>query len=143
MPDAHEPSPPRRRGDRRRKLGALGEQLAVEHLRRLDFVIVERNARTRYGEIDLIAVDGEGTLVFAEVKTRLARKGRRGVCPEEQPLAWLKASQQRRLRRLAHAWLYETTAPRPRSHTIRFDAIGVVVDSRSRLLRLDHIEGAW
>lgn len=144
MADVDESGPPaRRRNDRRRRLGALGEQLAVEHLRRLGFVIVERNARTRHGEIDVIAVGVAGTLVFAEVKTRRARIDRRGLCPDEQPLAWLKTSQQRRLRRLAHAWLYETTAPRPRSHTVRFDAIGVVVDGHDRLLRLDHIEGAW
>jgi len=137
--------PRRRRGDEhRRKLGTLGEQLAAEHLRRLGFVIVERNVRTRYGEIDLIAVDDRGTLVFAEVKTLRARGGRRGLCPEEQqPLAWLKVSQQNRLRRLAHAWLYETAARRPHASVIRFDAIGVIVDGHDRLLRLDHIEGAW
>jgi len=137
-----DPSPPRR-GDPRRRLGALGEQLAAEHLRRLGFVIVERNVRTRHGEIDLIAVDEQGTLVFVEVKTLRARNRRRGVCPDEQPLAWLKFSQRNRLRRLAHAWLYETAARRPRARTIRFDAIGVIVDGQDRLLRLDHIEGAW
>jgi putative endonuclease len=136
-------APRRRRGDNRRKLAALGEQLAVEHLRRLDFVIVERNVRTRFGEIDLIAVDGKGALVFVEVKTRRASGSRRGLCPEEQPLAWLKLSQRMRLRRLAHAWLYETAARRPRASTIRFDAVGVIVDGQDRLLRLDHIEGAW
>jgi putative endonuclease len=137
------PVPPRRRGDPRRRLGVLGEQIAADHLRRLDFVIVERNVRTRYGEIDLIAVDGKGTLVFAEVKTRRASNPRRGLCPEQQPLAWLKHSQRSRLRRLARAWLYETAARRPHARTIRFDAIGVIVDGRDRLLRLDHIEGAW
>jgi putative endonuclease len=135
--------PPPRRGDSRRRLGALGEQLAVEHLRRLGFVVVERNVRTRHGEIDVIAVDGEDTLIFVEVKTLRARNRRRGLCPQEQPLAWLKFSQRHRLRRLAHAWLYESAARRPRTRTIRFDAIGVVVDGRDRLLRLDHVEGAW
>lgn len=137
------PAPRRRHGDHRRRLAALGEQLAVEHLRRLDFVIVERNVRTRHGEIDLIALDGKGALIFVEVKTRRASGGRRGLCPEEQPLSWLKLSQRKRLRRLAHAWLYETAARRPRTHTIGFDAIGVIVDGQDRLLRLDHIEAAW
>jgi putative endonuclease len=135
--------PRRRRGNGNRALGGLGEELAVEHMRRLGFTVVARNVRTRHGEIDLIAVDGHGTLVFAEVKTRRASNRRRGLCPEQQPLAWLKTSQQRRLRRLAQAWLYETSARRPRARTIRFDAIGVIVDGRDRLLRLDHIEGAW
>jgi putative endonuclease len=123
-------------------LGTLGEDLAVAHLRRLDFVVVARNVRTRYGEIDVIAFDGR-VLVFAEVKTRRAANRRRGLCPEEQPLAWLKFSQRTRVKRLACSWLYENTHARPKAHTIRFDAIGVIVDGADRLLRLDHIEGAW
>ena len=57
---------------RRLQLGRRGEQLAALHLERLGFEILARNERTRHGEIDLIACDGE-TIVFAEVKTRLAR----------------------------------------------------------------------
>ncbi|HTB50249.1 MAG TPA: YraN family protein [Solirubrobacteraceae bacterium] len=128
--------------DPRSVLGALGEDFAVGHFRRLGFVIVDRNVRTRHGEIDLIAFDGR-TLVFAEIKTRRADNRRRGLCPEEQPLAWLKFSQRSRLKRLACAWLYQNTAARPKAHTIRFDAVGVIVDGSDRLLRLDHIEGAW
>lgn len=128
--------------DRRRALGTLGEDLAVAHFRRLGFVIVARNVRTRYGEIDLIAFDNR-TLVFAEVKTRRASHRRRGLCPEDQPLAWLKLGQRTRIKRLACAWLYENTHSRPKAHSIRFDAIGVIVDGSDRLLRLDHIEGAW
>jgi putative endonuclease len=135
--------PPAPRRDPRRRLGALGEDLAAEHMRRRGFVIVDRNVRTRHGEIDLIAIDDQSTLVFAEVKTRRASTGRRGLCPDEQPLVYVKFSQRSRLRRLAQAWLHETAARRPRATTIRFDAIGVVVDGQDRLLRLDHIEGAW
>jgi putative endonuclease len=131
--------PPR---DGRRALGALGEDLAVEHFRRMGFVVVARNVRTRHGEIDLVAFNGSA-LVFAEIKTRRASNRRRGLCPEEQPLAWLKFSQRARLKRLACAWLYENTHARPKARTIRFDAVGVIVDGSDRLLRLDHIEGAW
>jgi putative endonuclease len=137
-PPAGAPAP----RDRRRALGALGEGLAAAHFRRLGFVVVARNVRTRHGEIDLVAFNGEA-LVFAEIKTRRASNRRRGLCPEDQPLAWLKFSQRTRLRKLAYAWLYENTHTRPRAHTIRFDAVGVIVDGRNRLLRLDHIEGAW
>lgn len=114
----------------------------MQHLRRLGFVIVARNVRTPHGEIDLIAFDG-GALVFAEVKTRRATARRRGLCPAEQPLAWLRIRQRERLRRLACAWLYDNTHPRPRANAIRFDAIGMIVDGAGKLLRLDHIEGAW
>ena len=44
-------------------MGRLGEELAAAHLSRLGFSELERNARTRHGEIDLIAFDGR-TLVF-------------------------------------------------------------------------------
>jgi putative endonuclease len=130
--------------DRRRALGSLGEDLAVGHFRRLGFVVVARNMRTRHGEIDLITFDGH-TLVFAEIKTRRASNPRRGLCPRDQPLEWLKLSQRTRLKRLACAWLYEnqSTHSRPKARMIRFDAVGVIVDGADRLLRLDHVEGAW
>ncbi|MGZ4219172.1 MAG: YraN family protein [Solirubrobacteraceae bacterium] len=52
--------------DPRRHLGQLGEQLAAEHLVRRGFEIVERNYRTRWGELDIIAFDGR-ILAFCEV----------------------------------------------------------------------------
>jgi putative endonuclease len=55
--------------DLRPQLGRLGEQLAAEHLIRRGFQIVERNYRTRWGELDIVAYDGR-TLAFCEVKTR-------------------------------------------------------------------------
>jgi putative endonuclease len=127
--------------DPRRALGRVGERLAAAHLERLGFAIVERNVRTRHGEIDLIAFDGSA-LTFVEVKTRRARR-RWQLGPDEQPLAWLKPRQRARLRRLAAAWLHSESRDRPPAHTIRFDAIGVIVDEADRLLCLDHIESAW
>jgi putative endonuclease len=128
--------------DPRRALGRLGEQIAARHLEGLRFSVLARNVRTRRGEIDLIAFDG-ATLVFAEVKTRraLARQPDHG--PGQHPLASLRAGQRERLRRLAAAWLHEQRAVRPHARTIRFDAIGVIVDARGVLRRLEHLEGAW
>lgn len=137
----HSSAPTSRHTDPRRALGQLGERLAAEHLERLGFAIVERNARTRHGEIDLIAFDGHA-LLFVEVKSRRARRRWR-MTEQEQPLAWLRTSQRARLRRLAAAWLYSQSRNRPTAHTIRFDAIGVVVDERDRLVCLDHVEAAW
>jgi putative endonuclease len=124
-----------------------GEQLAAAHLERLGFTILERNVRTRHGEIDLIAFDGR-TLVFAEVKTRRVAGGRRELPPGQEPLATLRPRQRARLRRLAVAWLSATPPDddrrsRPTARTIRFDALGVVLDAGEKLLRLDHLEGAW
>lgn len=55
-----------------RELGVFGEDLAARYLQGRGWAIHERNYRTRYGEIDLIAREGE-TLVFVEVKTRRSR----------------------------------------------------------------------
>ena len=51
------------------ELGAKGEELAVRYLKKRGYRIVERNYRTRLGEIDIIAEQGDD-LVFIEVKTR-------------------------------------------------------------------------
>jgi putative endonuclease len=128
--------------DGRRALGTLGEDLALAHLQRLGFRLVTRNHRTRRGEIDLIVFDGS-TLAFVEVKTR-----RRSVAVTPasstfgDPLIGLRAGQRRRLRAIATAWLSETR-PRPRAKEVRFDAIGVIVDSAGTLVGLNHLEGAW
>ncbi len=52
-----------------RDLGARGEREAERALKRAGYKIVERNFTSRFGEIDLIATDGD-TLAFIEVKTR-------------------------------------------------------------------------
>lgn len=50
-------------------LGRAGEVKAEEFLRSQGYEILERNFKTRIGEIDLIA-EKDGTIVFVEVKTR-------------------------------------------------------------------------
>jgi putative endonuclease len=128
--------------DPRHMLGHLGEELAVAHFDRLGFSPLGRNERTRHGEIDLIAFDGH-TLVFVEVKTRRVSAHRQSIRPDQRPLARVDARKREHLRRLAIAWLYDEQHVRPTAHTIRFDAIGVVLDTNDRLISIDHIEGAW
>jgi Holliday junction resolvase-like predicted endonuclease len=82
--------------------------------------------------------------VFAEVKTRrvAASMGRSRF--EEEPLADLRPRQRARLRRLARGWLADRANVRPNARTIRFDAIGVLLDGRTGTpVRVDHIEDAW
>jgi putative endonuclease len=137
---ADRPDP--RHADARRALGELGERLAAAHLERLGYDTLARNVRGRRGEIDLIVFDGSA-LVFVEVKTRRVRHGAGAPPAGQEPLAWLRDAQCARVRRMAAAWLSQTREARPSARTIRFDAIGVIVDERDRLLRLDHVEGAW
>lgn len=51
------------------KFGRWGEDITVQYLERLGYLIVDRNVRTPYGEIDVIAKD-QDSLIFIEVKTR-------------------------------------------------------------------------
>ena len=146
MPAGSSPSDhdaePRTAESARRLLGREGERLAAEYLRERSWTILARNVRTRDGEIDLIAADRDA-LVFVEVKTCRARRGQSSLCPEELPLARLGTRQRARLRRLALGWLQQTRGARPSSATIRFDAIGVVLNSDGSVQRLDHLENAW
>ncbi len=121
--------------DPRHTLGATGERLAAEHLQRRGYRILERNYRTRWGELDLVAFDG-ATIAFCEVKSR--RAGGAGATPWEA----LGSAKQAQVRRIAARWLHEHT-DRPRAVTLRFDAIGVTFDRAGRLLRLEHLEGAF
>jgi len=134
MPSADPSTPEPRRADPRIAVGRHGEDLAARHLERRGFAILERRARTRWGEIDLVAHDGR-TIVFCEVKTRIARGG-------GTPWTSLHEAKQRQVRRLAAAWLAERRE-RPPAEDLRFDAIGVVLDPVGRLVRLDHVEAAF
>jgi putative endonuclease len=128
--------------DARQALGRAGEELAARHLRGLGFVVLARNVRTVRGEIDVIARRGS-LLVFVEVKTRRIGAEQRSPRDDQLPLGGLGARQRARLRGLAAAWLTENRARPPTPRTIRFDAIGVVLDTSERLRHLEHIEGAW
>jgi len=121
--------------DPRPRLGRLGEQLAAEHLLRRGFQIVERNYRTRWGELDIVAFDGR-TLAFCEVKTR------RASTLGGSPLDSVRALKRSQVRKMAGRWLIERT-DRPYADSVRFDAIGVTLDNAGRLLSLEHLEGAF
>jgi putative endonuclease len=121
--------------DLRHRLGQLGEQLAAEHLARRGFEIVERNYRTRWGELDIVAFDGR-TLAFCEVKTR--RLSRAGAAPLEA----VRSHKRSQVRKMAGSWLLERT-DRPYAEVIRFDAIGVTFDAVGTLVRIEHVEEAF
>jgi putative endonuclease len=127
-------------GDPRRRLGARGEELAARHLEARGYQVVERNFRTRYGELDVVAQDAR-FLVFCEVKTRIAR----GPPGEDVlgPFAAIGARKQRQVRAMAREWLTHGRLEGPRPPEVRFDAIGVSFDARGFLLALEHLEAAF
>ena len=121
----------------RRRTGQIAEDLVAEYLAAEDWEIVERNARTRYGELDIVARDGR-VLVFVEVKG--ARAG--AEHGPERPICSIDFRKQRRVRRLATAWISERR-DQPHYADIRFDAVGVILDAEGRPLDVEHIKGAF
>ena len=51
------------------ELGKIGEDVAVEFLKNKKYKIIERNSRKQWGELDIVAMAPDKTLVFVEVKT--------------------------------------------------------------------------
>ncbi|HEX6228807.1 MAG TPA: YraN family protein [Solirubrobacterales bacterium] len=120
----------------RRNLGRRAEDLVAARLAAAGWSIVERNARTRFGELDIVALDG-AALVFVEVKA-----GREGSAfGPERPVLAVDARKRRRLRSLAAAWMGERCLRR-RYEEIRIDAIGVTFDRAGRPIDVEHIRGA-
>jgi putative endonuclease len=123
--------------DPRRRTGRLAEDLIATRLAAAGWEIVERNARTRYGELDIVARDGP-VLVFVEVKA--ARSGT--SYGPERPVHAVDYRKQRRVRHLATAWMSERRDVPPFKE-IRFDAVGVTLDHSDRPLAIEHIEAAF
>ncbi|HET6734938.1 YraN family protein [Mycobacterium sp.] len=115
----------------RAEIGALGEQLAVDHLESLGLRVLVRNWRCRYGELDVIAADDtKRIVVFVEVKTRTSdRFG--GVAQAVTP------DKVRRLRRLAGVWLAGQNGSWAQ---VRIDVIGVRI-GRRRTPEVTHLQG--
>jgi putative endonuclease len=126
----------------RQRTGRLAEARAAEHLLSLGYRMLERNARTKFGELDLVVFDARRhALVFVEVKA--VRAGSR-IGPE-RPVAWVTPRKQSQVRRLATAWIAERRSGGavPRYAELRFDAVGVVLGSQDEVVDLDHLVGAF
>ncbi|MGH7266874.1 MAG: YraN family protein [Candidatus Rokuibacteriota bacterium] len=112
--------------------GRTGEDLAARFLERQGLRILERNLRSRLGEIDLVARDG-ATLVFVEVKTR-----RPGAA--DPPQASVDGRKQRRLARLALNYLARRGLG---DLGCRFDVVAVTVGPDGRAPVVEHFRGAF
>lgn len=106
----------------RQGLGRTGERLAAERLVEVGYRILERNVRSRYGEIDLVAEEG-GDLVFVEVKTR---RGTSHGLPEEG----VTLHKQRKLVQLAFHYLATHDYP---DRSWRIDIVAVQMSSGGKL----------
>ena len=107
------------------RIGADAERRAVQLLTAAGLKVIERNARNRFGELDVIALD-DATLVITEVRARAASRfgGAAGsVGPRKQ----------QRVIRATQAWLAAHAEHQHRD--VRFDVVAVEGDAAPRWIR--------
>jgi len=116
-----------------RPLGQRGERAAARFLKRRGYKIIARGDRPPGGELDLIAVDRDRTLVFVEVKTRESAEA-------GHPSEAVDPAKQRRLTRLAVAFMKRHGLLQ---HPARFDVIAVTWPPSQRRPLIEHFPNAF
>jgi putative endonuclease len=117
----------------RKPLGQRGEAAAARYLRRRRYKILARGNRLGPGELDLVALDRDRTIVFVEVKTR--RSGAAG-----HPSEAVGPAKQRRLTRLAVTFLKRHGLL---EQPARFDVIAVTWPQRKWFPKIEHLKNAF
>ncbi len=106
-------------GDKKH-FGDLGEDFATDLLKSKGYKIIDRNFRTKFGEIDIIALDGD-VLVFVEVKTRHSRKYGK---PEE-------AVTPRKIFRIRKAGEYYLLTHKNMPKKLRIDVVAIEAEGKT------------
>ena len=112
--------------------GAWGEAKAAEYLRKKGYKLVAAGYRCRFGEIDLVARDRRGTLLFVEVKLR-------GEDSIDLPREFVDGRKQQRLRTAAELYLAQNGIEAP----ARFDVAEVYTDETGKPRRVEYLEDAF
>jgi putative endonuclease len=118
--------------DPRRRLGNVGEDAAAAHLVARGLRVVERNVRSRLGELDLVCLDGD-VWVFVEVKARGSGWGdpaRAAVTPLKRRRLALLAQHYLKWRRLGDV-------------RCRFDVVDITLDGDGSAVAVHHLRGAF
>jgi putative endonuclease len=126
-----------RSGDPRRTLGSRAEEICARRLMLHGWRILDRNWRVRMGEIDIVAMDSS-TLVIVEVKAHNSAN----LAGPTSPALAVGLQKQRRLRRLASAWLITGRNGRAFKE-LRFDVVGITFAPDGSVARYEHIRDAF
>ena len=113
-------------------LGTLGESIAEQHLIESGYRILDKNFRVRSGELDIVASDSSGVLVFIEVKTS------QGYFAGD-PVEWITLKKQRQLYKMA---LMYCSTKSIEDIPMRFDVITVVFQ-KNKQSTVNHIQNAF
>ncbi|UJF35328.1 YraN family protein [Paenibacillus hexagrammi] len=121
------------RKDRRKELGAAGEEMAVQLLTDKGYTISSRNWRCRVGEIDIVA-ESEGVLVFVEVRTRNSSRSF-GMAKESVDY--------RKQMKVREAAQYYLARYKLYDRRVRFDVLSIQMNQMHDRPLIEHIEGAF
>ena len=111
--------------------GNRGEDLATEYLQKKGYKIIERNFRTRFGEIDIVCRDGQ-TLVFVEVKTKI---GHDFGEPEEM----VNKSKISKVKRMGEVYLQDKGI----NVGCRVDVVAIVMENNGSVEKLEHYQAVY
>lgn len=103
------------------RTGPFGEKVAETYLKKEGYRILEKNYRTRFGEIDIIAEDGDD-IVFVEVKTR--KSDRYG-----SPFEAIDVRKQKKMSIVAMSYLGSCHL---QDRPARFDVVAVLLSAGTR-----------
>jgi putative endonuclease len=112
-----------------RATGRAAEEIATRTLQGKGYTVLERNFFNKFGEIDVIARDGE-TLVFVEVKAKVGEMFGR---PEEM----INPGKLQRIRNMATLYMNGQSVP------CRIDVVAIVLDEYNNVVRLTHYENVY
>lgn len=115
-----------------KQIGDFGENAAEEYLEAMDYEILERNFRLKFGEVDIIA-ENKGCIVFVEVKTRKSNMF-------GEPSEYVDRHKQERVKKAAACYADLVNSE------VRFDVIEVFYEESNGKLfatKINHIENAF
>jgi putative endonuclease len=108
-------------------VGKTGEALAAKYLEDRGYQIIEQNFTSRYGELDLVARDGD-SIVFVEVKTRTSSafgEPEDSVTPEK-------------LERIINTALLWLQANPDQPDDWRIDVVAILMDHQNQIEDIQH-----
>ena len=110
-----------------KRIGKLGEDIAIEFLKEHNYKIIERNFACKQGEVDIIAKE-KNEYVFCEVKTR--RSIRCG-----KPIDSVNLNKKYHIWNVTKYYLYKNNLM---NKNIRFDVIEVYI--KGKLIYINHVK---
>lgn len=115
-----------------KKIGDLGENLAIRYLTKNNYNILEKNYRKTWGEIDIIARKN-GKIIFFEVKTLCVLNNSCLFRPEEQ----ITKSKEKRMKKIINTYLSEKKIY---SQDFQIDIIAILINLEKKIFKLRHLK---